>query len=132
MIKKMFTPELGQVFFDVNNIYKYEVPIFVIAMLRYIKEEIERIYFNIYQEIYDKENINFDSVKWREYYWGNNKKIKNYPNFEFENVKIKWYKRLGRSMSCNISQTEKKWVSWFNRCLKTLQNFEKKKINIDI
>lgn len=46
------------------------------------------------------------------------------PNFQFEDVEIRWYKYPGRGMSTNKDWTSDEWRAWFDRCLKTIRDFE--------
>lgn len=46
------------------------------------------------------------------------------PNFQFEDVEIRWYKWPGRGMSTNKDWTPAEWRDWFNRCLAKVREFD--------
>lgn len=46
------------------------------------------------------------------------------PNFQFEDVEIRWYKWPGRGMSTNKDWTPTEWRDWFNRCLANVRAFD--------
>jgi len=46
------------------------------------------------------------------------------PNFQHEDVEIRWYKWPGRGMSTNKDWTPTEWRDWFNRCLKMVRAFD--------
>ena len=46
------------------------------------------------------------------------------PNFSFEGVEVRWYKRFGRSMNVTVVWPAEKWVRWFERCRQTLRAWE--------
>lgn len=123
-----YTPELGQEFFG-NKWNAYECPEFVISMTEYLIKEIERIYWNNNQKRWeDAKNPKLKEIIYRDYYWGENKKEKNKPNFAFAGVKIRWYKHIGRGTTTNKIMTEKKWVAWFNKTLKHIRSQQKRKV----
>ena len=119
-----YEPELGQMFFG-NQWGNYELPDYVVCLLQGIFDEISRIHWNIYQKGWgDSEELDFRGVKVRPYYWGDDGIEREKPNFEFENVKIYWYKYFGRGMSCNVEMNAEEWVDWFHRCLNAINSKE--------
>jgi hypothetical protein len=46
------------------------------------------------------------------------------PNFQHEDVEIRWYKYPGRGMSTNKDWTAQEWRDWQSRCLATIRAFE--------
>jgi hypothetical protein len=112
----------------------YDLPEYVIAMFEYVINELDRVYFNINQkerELYDEYNI--EGIEYRDYFWCNydhgdsacntcDEKFCEKPNFEFDGVKIYWYKYIGRGMSCNIEQSSDKWVIWFNKLIEHIRS----------
>jgi hypothetical protein len=120
--------ELGQLMFG-NPVGEYVCSDYVEALLAYIFEEIGRIYWNIHQEEFDMDG--HDDPKWkgmriRPYYWGEDSKEASKPNFSFKGVEFRWYKHRGRSMTVNVSITEKQWVKWFDICLEFIRKHEPK------
>jgi hypothetical protein len=69
-------------------------------------------------------------IEVRPYYWGEDEKEAEKPNFKFKDVEIRWYKYPGRGMSCNVDWSEKEWRKWFEECLSHLRKFEKENIDL--
>lgn len=127
--------ELGQLIFNRDNILEYEVPLFVKALLWYIREESTRIYWNINQEELDLENQEWitKEFSFRPYDWNFDSEDNNWhhllTNIEFDWVKINFYKHFGRSMTCNVYKSKVQWVKWFEKFNKVLEKLEKKNKN---
>lgn len=49
------------------------------------------------------------------------------PNFKFGEVKINWYKSIGRGMSTNIDWSEAEWRKWFDACLLAIQQYNNRR-----
>ncbi len=43
------------------------------------------------------------------------------PNFSYKGVELRWYKYFGRSMTLNVSKTERQWKDWYDDCMKTIR-----------
>lgn len=89
-----------------------KIEMMCIAMLNYIRKELDRHYWNKYQ----KEMVSpFDNcgapdysnsyMIVRSYYWGNDEEQIHLPNFETDLVKISWYKHSNRGLHIRISDT---------------------------
>ena len=96
-----YQPELGQTLFG-NKYEKYELPEYACACFNYIWAEISRVY-------------------WNRYYWENNEEQAKLPNFEFQDVRIYWYKYPGRGMSTNKNWTPNRWAKWMIECLDVIR-----------
>lgn len=117
--------ELGQLAFG-NPVSEYKCPEFVDALLSYIFEEIERVYWNKNQKSWDQlGDPGIPGIKYREYYWGTNKKEAIKPNFEYDKIEVRWYKHSQRGTTLNVSMTEKQWVKWFDNCLDVIRKQDK-------
>jgi hypothetical protein len=46
------------------------------------------------------------------------------PNFQHEDVEIRWYKYPGRGMSTNKNWSSDEWRAWMDRCLATIRAFD--------
>lgn len=144
--------EVGQIIH--NNPVGLECPSYVAALISKLRVGIGRIYWNVNQKIWpgdpefswlsldekrrseypeiDPEQINVPGMEWHDYYnWGGSPEDDGWdqakaerPNFSFEGVEIRWYKRFGRSMSVNVAWTPEQWVRWYDRCEQTLSAFE--------
>lgn len=127
-----------------NNPIGLDCPEFVCAMMVHIRSELACIYWNINQkpwagaapgdiggsdDYWSKEEKQWEplppGIEFRPYYnWGGSPEDSNWdqdqankPNFSFEGVEIRWYKRFGRSMNVNVCWPPDKWVRWFERCM---------------
>lgn len=110
--------ELGQAIFG-NATGKYETERYVDVLIDGLLEEISRVYFNNNQKEWEKDELNFDGITFRPYYWGEDIKEKSLPNltFDFSEQEIRWYKYPGRGQTCTLKWDEKKWVEWFNKAM---------------
>ena len=151
--KKTSAPsfEAGQLLH--NNPVGAPLPDYAEALLVSIREEIGRVYWNVNQKSWgfaahaDDEAWYWDSpdlpedgtgipgVAWRAYYnWGGSPEDAdwdqakaNLPNFSFDGVEIRWYKRFGRSMNANVQWGPAEWVAWFERCIDAIRVFENRR-----
>lgn len=46
------------------------------------------------------------------------------PNLKFKEVRINWYKHMGRGMSVNVDWTEKQWRDWFDEAMKVIKLYD--------
>lgn len=46
------------------------------------------------------------------------------PNMHFEEVRINWYKYLGRGTSTNVDWNEKQWREWYDRAIKAIELYD--------
>ena len=129
------TPELWQMLFNPSSISKFDLPVFVQALLLHVRQEAERVYWNVNQEQLDLESYNWEEEKefaFRTYDWNfalnddEDSSEEQKANIEFENVKIYFYKHFGRGMTCNVSLSEIEWIEWFTRFEESLVKFEKR------
>lgn len=119
-----YEPELGQAVFGCPT-SEYELPEFAEALLMYILNEIERVYWNVNRKEWENyQNPGIPQIKVRPYYWGEDEKEARKPNLQYHDVQIFWYKYPSRGVSCNILKRENEWRSWFDSCLKTIREYE--------
>lgn len=142
--------ELGQILH--NNPVGLPASDFVDALITSLRSEIARVYWNVNEKaFYDagpgdiggdrgwasnpaetRPPLGIPGIEWWPYYnWGGipedadwDQGAANRPNFSFEGVEIRWYKRFGRSMNVNVVWPAEKWVRWFERCRQTLRAWE--------
>lgn len=128
---------------------EYEADDFVEALLQSILEEIKRVHWNVYQHEWDSTYWG-DSISDPEipglYYsrWytdhcdcGGIDNDRSHepncvglkPNFQFEDVEFRWYKRPGRGMSTNKNMTSDDWRQWFQRCIDKIRDFDVKHLD---
>ena len=129
-----------------GNWEKFEADDFFDALFMAILEEIKRVHWNVYQhqwepswhgdEVRDPE---IEGIAFVRYYqdlcdcgWdedgdenhkGNCIGLR--PNFEFDGVKVSWYKWPGRGMSTNKDWSPAEWKDWFDKCMTHVRAFER-------
>jgi len=47
------------------------------------------------------------------------------PNMSFGEVRINWYKYIGRGMSVNVDWDAQRWREWFDECLKRIAFYDR-------
>jgi hypothetical protein len=84
--------------YDEDNCYTIN------AALQNIRTKLEIVYWNKYQKEmpnpFDNTGTEYsnDTFTVRAYYWGDDDERYNMPNFEYKDLKVYWYKYLGRGM----------------------------------
>lgn len=130
--EEVFQPELGQLTFGTQGWQEYPASNLLIAALRAIQRDLERIVVNITQT--DEYNDPFYNTgasfkdpsvcfEVQAYCWSE-KKERTW-NFKWQDVEICWYKNLGRSTSCNKNLTPDEIETMLDDCLKSLEEYEK-------
>lgn len=80
----------------------------VVAILREIRKELDRCYWNKHQkEMRSPFDNTSESYKNKEfvvnaYYWGDDDALQDRPNFVYKDLKVYWYKYLGRGTVATI------------------------------
>lgn len=133
--------ELGNLMFNPNINQQYECPKYVIALLCDIDRELDRIMWNIYQENYDSpfdntaNTFELDNFKVQAYNW-NDDTTQEY-NFLYkvdktksnlDDIKISWYKYLGRDTTINQELDSSIIVDIYNDCINSLEKFEQQEM----
>ena len=109
--------ELGQMMFG-NPVGTHSCPDYVEALIASIFSEIERVCWNRNQAVWNRyEDPILKGIEYRPYYWGEDEKEANLPNFSCKGVELRWYKHFGRSMSLNCEKSPAEWVEWFDNCM---------------
>lgn len=137
--------EVGQLLH--NNPVGAPLPDYVAALIERIRGDLAGAFWNTQQKLwegsrdYDPWNDKLKphgltplppGIEWRLYYnWGGspedddwNQAQADAPNFSFEGVEIRWYKRFGRSINANVVWEPVKWVRWFERVVQTISAWE--------
>ena len=124
---KRYAPELGQFAFGSQAWQSYEMPEYAEALLNYIFDEIERVYWNINQKQWERyQDPKLKQIKIRPYWWGDeNSKMAKLANFEYNGVGVSWYKYPGRGMSVDVKWKPTEWVYWFDGCMEHLRKLDK-------
>lgn len=138
--------EIGQIIH--NNPVGAPLPDYVCALIAHLRDDIARAYWNTQQKMWEA-GRDFDwwshkdkphgltplppGIEWRHYYnWSGSPEDADWdqsqadaPNLSFEGVEIRWYKRFGRSINANVVWEPVKWVRWFERCVQTIEAWER-------
>lgn len=118
----------------VANWEECEAPEYVTALLLYLRGEMERVMGNRLQvpwqaPDYGPGHVITDVFEWRGFDTDAEDAGPTKPQFEIvkpgmPKVKVRWYKRLGRSVSCNRALTASTWVIVFNACLASIRSYD--------
>ena len=128
--------ELGNLAFNHNTNQNYDCPYYVVALLKELGNQLERVYWNKNQEEYDNpfENtgnrfsngvFEVQAYSWDDenptdynfkYYVGDKANIKD--------IEISWYKYLGRDTTVNQLLDSNIYIDMFNNCLYSIFKME--------
>lgn len=133
--------ELGNLMFNTNANQELECPKYIIALLRDIDRNLDRIMYNIEQQHYDSPfdntankfklgNFEIQAYSWDDevcqdynFIYRVDKTKANMPD-----LKISWYKYLGRDTTINQKLDENVMVDIYNDIMNQLYEFEKEKM----
>lgn len=107
----------------------FEADDFVEALVYGLKTELDRAYWNWHQEILDNRkdwqllDIG-EGFEYRRYYWGDEEHECSLPNLAFREVRINWYKHIGRGMSVNVDWDANRWRVWFDEAMKVIRLYD--------
>lgn len=133
--------EIGNIMFNENNIQKYKCPEWIIALLDYLDNELDRVMWNINQKKFDSPFDNTANTfetnvfKVQAYDW--NDEVNQQYNFIYyvdkskaniDDIKISWYKYLGRDTTINEDLDASIIIDMFNNCLQSIREYEKVKM----
>ena len=122
-----YTPELGQAVFG-QPYQEFEVPDIWDAALCAIREELDRVMWNIHQRPYESPFSNTGSrfecptFTVEAYSWDED--TEQPWNFKWGEVEISWYKYLGRGMSANKPLSPDLAATMLDECLKACRAYE--------
>ena len=123
-----YVPELGQMVFG-QPTQSFVLPSIAAAALQAIQNELSRVMWNRHQEelpdpfgntgaSYKNDTFEVQAYSWDE------SKAQPY-NFKWKDVRISWYKYLGRGMSCNIELTPDMCSDMLEDCLRSLRGIDR-------
>lgn len=130
--------ELGNLLFNKgNNNQQYECPEYIIALLNYLDDEIQRVMWNITQKEFDSPFSNtansFKTNKFEVKAFNWNEDYAQPYNFIYyvdktksnlDDVKISWYKYLDRDTTINQELDSSVVIDIFNECLESIRELE--------
>lgn len=133
--------ELGNIAFNSNVNQKYDCPKYIIALLRDIQRQLDRIMWNIYQKDYDNpfENtsntFSLGNFEIQAFNW--NDEVSQEYNFIYRvdkskanmpDLKISWYKYIGRDMTINQEIDANVMIDIYNDIISQLLQFEEQEM----
>ncbi|MBN8294925.1 hypothetical protein JI664_23340 [Rhodobacter sp. NTK016B] len=125
-----YTPELGQLCFG-QPWQEHEVPAIMDAALCFIRDDLARARWNVYQTERPcpfgntGEAFDCDAFSVRAYSWDDSDEQE--WNFKCGDVMVSWYKYLGRGMSSNVQITPDMASRILRKCIDGIAAFEKEK-----
>ena len=105
-------------------------PRYIVALLKDLSSELERVQWNVNQEEYESPFYNTgnsfrnDTFEVYAYYWGDDEDLIDRPNFRCGDVEISWYKHLGRDDSINKRVSRRKMEKIYLKCLISIWKWE--------
>lgn len=127
-----YQPEIGQAVFR-QPFKEFECPSLLIAVLRDIDLEMNRVQWNILQEEYPSpfentgSSFNLPEFSVQAYSWGDEEQP---YNFKWNDIEISWYKYLGRGTTINRRVDNDEIAKLHEDCINALLKYEKSKIHL--
>ena len=122
--------ELGNLMFNTNKNQQYECPKWIVALLKELDNQLDRVMWNNTQKEYPSpfentaNSFKNDVFEVQAYDW--NDDIEQPYNFKCEDIEISWYKYLGRDTTINGEYEPQKIIDMFNKCLKSILDMDVK------
>lgn len=120
--------ELGNLIFNTNKNQQYDCPRWVIALLKELSHQLDRVMWNNTQKDYDSPFTNTGNIfkndvfEVQAYDW--NEDVEQPYNFKCDNIKISWYKYLGRDTTINGEYEPQIIIDMFNKCLNSILDMD--------
>lgn len=133
--------ELGNLMFNNNTNQVFDCPNYIVALLREIDRQLDRIMWNIHQETYDSpfdntsNSFKLGNFEIQAYNWSD-EESQDY-NFIYRvdktkanmpDLKISWYKYLGRDTTINQEIDSNVMVQIFNDIMEQLHKYEEQEM----
>lgn len=107
----------------------------LLAALEKIESQLNIVMWNINQRDYEDDNpfrntgniegFKNDVFEVHAYYWGDDEELIYRPNFQWRNVKISWYKHVGRGLFVIEGELTEKTISiMLEECLESLRKID--------
>ena len=133
--------ELGNLMFNNNTNQVFDCPNYIVALLREIDRQLDRIMWNIHQETYDSpfnntsNSFKLGNFEIQAYNWSD-EESQDY-NFIYRvdktkanmpDLKISWYKYLGRDTTINREIDSNVMVQIFDDIIEQLHKYEEQEM----
>jgi hypothetical protein len=133
--------ELGNMAFNTNANQLYNCPEYIVALLKMIDSELQRIMYNIHQEPYDSPfkntgnrfalgNFEIEAYSWNDDYDQEYNFIYKVDKTRANrnDIKISWYKYLGRDTTINQELDSSILIHMFDDVMRQLRNYEEEEL----
>lgn len=122
--------ELGNLMFNTNKNQQYECPRWIVALLKELDNQLDRVMWNNTQKEYPSpfentaNSFKNDVFEVQAYDW--NEDVEQPYNFKCNDIEISWYKYLGRDTTINGEYEPQKIINMFNKCLQSILDMDVK------
>lgn len=122
--------ELGNLMFNTNKNQQYKCPRWIVALLKELDNQLDRVMWNNTQEEYSSpfentsNSFKNDVFEVQAYDW--NVDIEQPYNFKCGDIEISWYKYLGRDTTINDEYEPQVIINMFNKCLQSILDMDVK------
>lgn len=116
--------ELGNLMFNTNKNQQYECPRWIVALLKELDNQLDRVMWNNTQKEYPSpfenttNSFKNDVFEVQAYDWSED--IEQPYNFKCGDIEISWYKYLGRDTTINKEYEPQVIIDMFNKCLQNI------------
>ena len=122
--------ELGNLMFNTNKNQQYECPRWIVALLKELDNQLDRVMWNNTQEEYQSPFENTantfknDVFEVQAYSWDD--EVHQPYNFKCGDIEISWYKYLERDTTINNEYEPQVIIDMFNKCLQSILDMDVK------
>ena len=122
--------ELGNLMFNTNKNQQYECPRWIVALLKELDNQLDRVMWNKHQEEYQSpfentaNSFKNDVFEVQAYSWDD--EVHQPYNFKCDDIEISWYKYLGRDTTINNEYEPQVIIDMFNKCLQSILDMDVK------
>lgn len=122
--------ELGNLIFNTNKNQQYECPRWIVALLKELDNQLDRVMWNNTQKEYPSpfentaNSFKNDVFEVQAYNWSED--IEQAYNFKCGDIEISWYKYLGRDTTINNEYEPQVIIDMFNKCLQSILDMDVK------
>lgn len=122
--------ELGNLMFNTNKNQQYECPRWIVALLKELDNQLDRVMWNNTQKEYPSpfentaNSFKNDVFEVQAYNWSDD--IEQPYNFKCGDIEISWYKYLGRDTTINNEYEPQVIIDMFNKCLQSILDMDVK------
>lgn len=122
--------ELGNLMFNTNKNQQYECPRWIVALLKELDNQLDRVMWNNTQKEYPSpfentaNSFKNNVFEVQAYNWSED--VEQPYNFKCGDIEISWYKYLGRDTTINDEYEPQVIIDMFNKCLQSILDMDVK------